>query len=151
MKCTLVPSNFFDDNCAGEYLAQVVDMAPGEHACWAHLPEYNAYLVWASAGSDEEKPELFGILKDLRKCPDYNKILCSWDGSELNLAIAQGKSLLLANTYQAKDFTTAEYWIFLAMRSLQLNPEISTICLRSSVSAEDEMSLYRYFKAVEIL
>ena len=94
---------------------------------------------------------MYGILQDLRKCPDYNKILCSWDGSELDLAIAQGKTLLLANTYDAKDFTTVEYWIFLALRSLQLNPEISTICLRSAVSAEDEMSLYRYFKAVEIL
>ena len=46
---------------------------------------------------------------------------------------------------------TAEYYIFLALKSLQLNPEISTICLRSKVSAEDKMSLYRYFKAVESL
>ena len=151
MKCTLVPSNFYDDNCAGEYLAQVVDIAPGEQVCSSFLPDYNAYLVWASAAPEDEKPEMLGILQNLRKCPEYNKILCSWDGSVLCLAIAQGKSLLLANTYQAGDFTTAEYWIFLALRSLQLNPEISTICLRSAVSAEDEMSLYRYFKAVEIL
>ena len=151
MKCTLVPSNFYDENCAGEYLAQVVDTAPGEQVCSSFLPDYNAYLVWATSAPEDEKPEMLGILQNLRKCPDYNKILCSWNGKELSLAIAQGKSLLLANTYQAKDFTTAEYWIFLAMRSLQLNPEISTICLRSPVSAEDEMSLYRYFKAVEIL
>ena len=151
MKCTLVPSNFFDDNCAGEYLAQVVDMAPGQQVCSAFVPDYNAYLVWASSAPEDERPVMYGILQDLRKCPDYNKILCSWDGSELDLAIAQGKTLLLANTYDAKDFTTVEYWIFLALRSLQLNPEISTICLRSAVSAEDEMSLYRYFKAVEIL
>ena len=151
MKCTLVPSNFFDDNCAGEYLAQVVDISPGEQVYSAFLPDYNAYLVWATPSAEEEKPEMFGILQDLRKCPDYNKILCSWDGVELCLAIAQGKSLLLANTYKAKDFTTAEYWIFLALRSLQLNPEISTICIRGALGAEDEMSLYRYFKAVEVL
>lgn len=151
MKCTLVPSNFYDDNCAGDYLAQVVDTAPSEPVHSAYLPEYNAYLVWSSGAPEGEMPEMYNVLSDLKKCPDYNKILCSWDGAELCLAIAQGKTLLLANTYKAQDFTTVEYWIFLALRSLQLNPEISTICLRSAVSAEDEMSLYRYFKAVEIL
>ena len=149
MKCTLVPSNFYDENCAGEYLAQVFVDAPSGPVRSSFLSQYNAYLVWASDSSDE--PEMLGILRDLGKCPDYNKILCAWDGSELSLAIAQGKTLLLANTYKAPDFTTAEYWIFLALRSLQLNPEISTICLRSPVSPEDEMSLYRYFKAVETL
>ena len=59
--------------------------------------------------------------------------------------------MLLANTYEAADFTTAEYYIFLAMKSLQLNPEVSTICWRKPVGAEEELSLYRYFKAVEVL
>lgn len=151
MKCTLVPSNFFDENCAREYLAQVFVDAPSEPVRSVLIPEYNAYLVWSSAAPEEEKPPMYRVLTGLGKCPDYNKILCDWDGSELCLAIAQGKTLLLANTYEAKDFTTAQYWIFLALRSLQLNPEISTICLLSAVGAEDEMSLYRYFKAVEIL
>ena len=39
--------------------------------------------------------------------------------------------------------------IFLEMKSLQLNPEISTICWRHAIGAEEEMSLYRYFKSVE--
>ncbi len=151
MKCTLVPSNFFDENCAGEYLAQVFVDAPSEPVRSVLIPEYNAYLVWASGAPEGEMPRMYDVLSRLGKCPDYNKILCSWDGAELCLAIAQGKTLLLANTYEANDFTTAEYWIFLALRSLQLNPEISTICLLSEISPEDEMSLYRYFKAVETL
>ena len=77
--------------------------------------------------------------------------MASHKEGRLYLAIAQGKSLLLANTYEAPDFTSAEYYIFLAMRSLQLNPEVSTICLASPVSPEEEMSLYRYFKTVEPL
>jgi len=153
-KCTLVPSNFYDDNCAGEYLAQVVDMRPGDEVKSVFLPQYNAYLVWSETGVDAPEgafPEMYHILQNLNKCPDYNKILCSWEDGYLYLAIAQGKTLLLANTFKAADFTTAEYYIFLAMHSLQLNPEISTICLRSEIGPEDEMSLYRYFKAVETL
>jgi hypothetical protein len=67
----------------------------------------------------------------------------------LYLVIAQGKSLLLCNSYMAPDFTTAEYFIFLAMKKLQLNPEVSSICFRTPLTDEDEMSLYRYFKSVD--
>ena len=55
----------------------------------------------------------------------------------------------LANSYKAPDFTTAQYFIFLALKSLQLNPEVTTIRFRHPLSAENEMALYRYFKAVE--
>jgi hypothetical protein len=67
----------------------------------------------------------------------------------LYLVIAQGKTLLLCNSFHAPDFTTAEYFIFMAMKKLQLNPEVSTISFRTPLSEDDEMSLYRYFKSVD--
>ena len=70
------------------------------------------------------------------------------DGT-LYLVIVQGRSLLLCNSFKAPDFTTAEYFIFLAMKRLQLNPEVSTIVFRTSLTEEEEMSLYRYFKNVD--
>ena len=66
----------------------------------------------------------------------------------MHLVIAQGKSLCLANVFAAPDFTTAEYFIFLSMKRLQLNPEVSTVCFRTPLDPEAEMSLYRYFKGV---
>ena len=67
----------------------------------------------------------------------------------LYLVIAQGRTLLLCNAFEAQDFTTAEYFIFLAMKKLQLNPEMSSIYFRTQLAEEDEMSLYRYFRNVE--
>ena len=66
----------------------------------------------------------------------------------LYLVIAQGRSLCLANVFRAQDFTTAEYFIFLSLKRLQMNPEVSTICFRTPLDMEAEMSLYRYFKSV---
>ena len=88
------------------------------------------------------------MLARLPECPAYNKILCSIRGDMLHIAIAQGKSLLLANCFRIQDFTTAEYYIFLAVKSLQINPEVSTICWASDLEPAQEMSLYRYFKSV---
>lgn len=164
-KCTLVPSNFFEPTSARDSLAEVVLLKDSDTVDYVELPQYGAYLLFcpseddsvsriideaASPGEDARPlPELYYVIRDLDKCREYNKILCTWMDGNLYMAIAQGKSLLLANSYRTPDFTTAEYYIFLAMKSLQLNPEVSTICWRKPVGCDEEMSLYRYFKAVE--
>ena len=94
-------------------------------------------------------PEAYYMLQQLQDIPEYNKILVSYMDGYVHIVISQGKSLLLCNSYRAVDFTTAEYFIFLAMKRLQLNPEVSTIAFRTSLTEEEEMSLYRYFKNVD--
>ena len=94
-------------------------------------------------------PELYHMLMELQNIQDYNKILASYRDGYLYLVIAQGRTLLLCNAFEAQDFTTCEYFIFLAMKKLQLNPEVSTISFRTPLSEDDEMSLYRYFKSVD--
>jgi hypothetical protein len=96
-------------------------------------------------------PETYYMLKQLSEISEYNKILASYQDGSLYLVIAQGKSLLFCNTFKAPDFTTAQYFIFLALKRLQLNPEVSSIFFRTPLDPEQEMSLYRYFKNVEQL
>ena len=146
---TLVPSQFFDPASAREALAEVADLKEGQVVGHLDIPQYDAVLVFAQDGdSAVDTPEIYKILMQLPSCPEYNKILCSRIGDRLYLGVAQGKSLLLANSFQAADFTTVQYYIFLSLTSLQLNPEFSTICWLTDLDAEEEMSLYRYFKSV---
>lgn len=146
---TLVPTNFFNPDKEREALAGVARL--GEDCAVRHIdiPQYDAVLVYSVDGdSVVSAPEIAGILDKLPDCPAYNKILCSLRDGRLSIAIAQGKSLLLANNFTAPDFTTAEYYIFLAVKSLQINPEVSTICWLTELEPGQEMSLYRYFKSV---
>ncbi len=146
---TLVPTNFFNPDKEREALAGVARL--GEDCAVRHIdiPQYDAVLVYSVDGdSVVSAPEIAGILDKLPDCPAYNKILCSLRDGRLSIAIAQGKSLLLANSFTAPDFTTAEYYIFLAVKSLQINPEVSTICWLTELEPGQEMSLYRYFKSV---
>lgn len=149
---TLVPTNFFNPDKEREALAGVARL--GEDCAVRHIdiPQYDAVLVYSVDGdSVVSAPEIAGILDKLPDCPAYNKILCSLRDGRLTIAIAQGKSLLLANSFAAPDFTTAEYHIFLAVKSLQINPEVSTICWTTALDKSEEMSLYRYFKSVIVL
>lgn len=146
---TLVPTQFFEPLRQREALAEVAQMSEDAIVKHIEIPQYNAVLVYEV---DEDSvisiPEMANILQKLPECSEYNKILCSIKGGHLFIAIAQGKTLLLANSYEAQDFTTAQYYIFLAVKSLQLNPELSTICFLNTLDPEEEMSLYRYFKSV---
>jgi len=166
-KATLVPKNFFNPVDAKKTLEEVVILEEGDVVDYVDVPQFNGVLIYSNTiGESLSKaisqmvlfadgshpkilPELWYILRDLPQCKEYNKILASYQDSCLCLAIAQGKSLLLCNCYEAADFTTAEYYIFLAMNRLQLNPEVSTISFRTPLEEAQEMSLYRYFKSVE--
>ena len=168
-KFTLVPVQFFDPGNKRSVLEEVTRLRDTDVVECVDVPQFGAVLVYSNSMDESLSkavsrtvltvsgesvpvlPEIFFILRDLQSCQDYNKILASYKDGWLHLAVAQGKSLLLANSYKAIDFTTAEYFIFLAMRTLQLNPEVSTISWRTPLTAEEEMSLYRYFKAVETL
>ena len=148
---TLVPSHFFDPATARDALCEVAPLKDGDTVEYVEIPQYDAVLVYTQDGDSavSDRPEIYRILTRLPACPEYNKILLHYGDGILNLAIAQGGRLLLANSYPAPDFTTAEYYLFLAVKSLQINPEVSTVTVKSPLSPEEELSLYRYFKSVE--
>ena len=163
-KVALVPSAFFDSASAREVLSRTVELDQEDKVEYISLPEFSAELVYSlspvpepvGAGEpvilSEAKdllPELYHVLKAISGITEHNKIVASYGDGILSLAIAQGDNLLLANTFQAADFTTAEYFHYMAVKKLQLNPEVSTVHFRTPLSADEEMSLYRYFKAVE--
>ena len=148
-KCTLVPARFFEEGDARCILAELYPLTDSETVSFREVPRYEAVFVYAPG--DADPPVLFDLLEALGRLPEYNKILFHYGEGCMDLAIAQGDSLLLVNSYPAPDFTTAQYYLFLAVKSLQLNPEVSTVTAHSPLSAEEEMSLYRYFKSVEQL
>ncbi len=152
-KAALVPSAFFDAASAREILSRTVLLDKDDKIEYISLPEFSAELVYSLSmdiePSEESIPELYNVLKAVSGVAEHNKIVASYGDGVLSLAIAQGNDLLLANVFEAADFTTAEYFIFMAVRKLQLNPEVSTIHFLTPLSSDEEMSLYRYFRSVE--
>lgn len=166
-KFTLVPEQFHSADSDQELLTEVADIVSGDKVESVRVPEFGSVLVYSNSIGEslsraisetvldmegnkvKPLPEMYYMLKAVPALSDYNRILASYADGVLYIVIAQGKSLLLCNAYKAPDFTTAEYFIFLAMKKLQLNMEVSTIYFRTPLDEEDEMSLYRYFKNVE--
>lgn len=150
LKSALVPSSLLEGKDPGRFLAALYVMDGGEDVAVEDLHMYGASLVYVRDNSGRE-PALATLVKALPDCGGYNKILAMHDGDALYLAVAQGDSLKLAAVYPAGDFTTAEYYIFLAIKALQINPELSVIRFASPLTEEQEMSLGRYFHGVEVV
>ena len=166
-KFALVPNGFHAPEATRQMLSEVVSLDEADQVDFVEVPQFGAVLLYSlSLGgtlpkvvsetvmrTDGQKgrmlPEPYFMLSAMSDIPDYNKIVAAYMDGWLYLAIAQGKTLMLCNSFQAPDFTTAEYFVFLTMKKLQLNPEMSSIYFRTPLAEEQEMSLYRYFRSVE--
>ncbi len=168
-KVALVPSAFFDETLMRGILSDTVLLGDEDEVRHILVPEFAAELVYSLTIGEmlsrtvsqavldndgrpaEVLPEMYYILRDLGRIDEYNRIVASYASGYIHLGISQGRSLLLANVFRAEDFTTAEYFLFMAVKKLQLNPEVSSVYFRTPLTQEEEMSLYRYFKSVERL
>ena len=166
-KFGLVPDGFHVPEVTRQMLSEVAALDESDQVDFVEVPQFGAVLMFSPNLSgtlpkvvsetvirtDGSKgrmlPEAYFMLSAMSDISDYNKIVAAYMDGWLYLAIAQGKTLMLCNSFQASDFTTAEYFIFLAMKRLQLNPEISSIYLRTPLTEDQELSLYRYFRSVE--
>ncbi len=146
-KCTLVPTRLCGEYGPRCFLSEVASLDVAEKVHTVELPKYDSTLVYTGA----EVPELYNVLKALDRCPDHYKTVASIKDGWLHLAVAKGEELLFANVFKAAAFSTAQYFIFNVMKSLQLNLEMSSVYFLSPLTREEKLSMYRYLKSVERL
>lgn len=146
-KFTLVPSELFDRDNAEQYLKEVVPLAEGEPLSFLEVPSEKAFLVFAG----DSRPVVYDMLLSLCKIREYNKIVFDLRDGVLSLVVAIGDSLALCNAFPADTFITAQYYIFLTLKRLQINPQLSTIFSMGEMDASQLLSLCRYFKNAEVL
>lgn len=168
-KFTLVPTGFFRPENARALLGEAVTISDEDVVGYASVPQIGAVAIFSTSvpGSlsrvihetvrrtDGSKgnlvPEQYCLLQSLEDIKDYNKVVASFADGHLYLVVAQGRTLLLCNSFEASDLTTAEYFIFMVLGKFQMNPEMTTIYFRTPLEPSDEAALYNYFQGVEVL
>lgn len=146
-KFTLVPSEFFTPEGASDILSEVVSLEEGEPLSFLEVPSVDAVLIY----SGDKRPVVYDMLMSLFKIGEHNKIIACHREGEFFLVVAQGAELKFCNVFDAGDFTTAQYFLFLTLKSLQLNPQLSTVYFMDSLQQSQSVSLYNYFKRVEVI
>jgi len=147
-KYTLVPKCFFNGDA--QLLSQVVEVSDSEVIKYLELPFYEAVLLFVP-GPEGQYPHIYDLLKSINRIPGFNKVLFTIENSYLHLVLAAGDKLLLANSFEANDFTTALYYVFASMKDFQINPQLTTAYFKGELAYEQQEVLFSYFKAVESL
>ncbi len=132
-------------------LVETADVDETEEVAAVEVPQFGAVLIYARPYGSSALPELYHLLAAAGRLKEHNRIVAAYHEGILYLVVAENTALKLCNSFQAVDFTTAEYYLFMVLKKFQMNPEVSTVYFDTPLSREQEMSLYRYFKAVECL
>jgi len=132
---TLVPSEHFSAEKAGEILEDVTGRAAGEWTVMTvDIPEHNAVLIYSippsvmKAVTGVEKsvqilPEAFFLLESLKQNHDFRKMSVLFSDGVVHIAAAEGERLLLLNSYQAFDFVTVLYYLLSVTKEVMMDPE----------------------------
>ena len=150
MKFTLVPEGYFPpDVAAADLLSNVVVLEKTYSVKKLELPFYKAVLLYA--GDDGAARRLADMLEAAAALDCYNKVVMHVDGQTVDLVLAAGDKLLLCNSYPAADDTTAQYFLFAALRQFQINPEVTTVHFFGEAGDTIKGDLFRHFASVEML
>ena len=150
-RCALVPAQFFEPGSARAMLVEVSEVDDAETVSSVAIPYYDAVLVYAHQAGETALPELYHLLKASESISDHNRILASYHEGRLYLVVVEDRSLKICNSFAAMDFVTAEYFLFMVLKRLQMNPEISSVHFMTPLTGGQKMSLYRYFRSVDYI
>lgn len=174
-KYSLIPQILSNKYNYTEAFRKMFDISPDESIGTISFPEHQATMIYAlpdslRCDSGEQVPEeeqdriyplICKLLETAQNIQKYNKVVFSFCPSvrgenenpekpALHIVIQEGDNLLLANSYPAAHFNTALYFLFLAIKRVQFNPEQTCIRVCGSLSGEEKETLEKYFQGVEV-
>ena len=106
IKYTLVPKEFFSEEAAAGLLSATVLLDEKDSVKNMELPSYEAVLVYT--GDDSRALAISEMVKEAACIDKYNKVLARLGDGFVDILVAEGKKLLLVNTFPAADLVTAQ-------------------------------------------
>lgn len=143
-KFTLVPRAFFDASDPAKLLSQLVHLEKDDTIEYIELPEYGAVLVYCNS-----VPAVYRLSGSLACIPESDKVVMQYNGAALSLVVARDGKLLLANCFEAADFTTALYFLMAALDQTDIVPEETVVRYSGELEYAWQEVLFKYFKGIE--
>lgn len=161
-KYTLVPTALYTKDREKEILSQVHKIEDMDEVMSVHIPQHQATLIYAVPNAITSRifklqkkakyyPSIYGMIQKLSALNDNNKVCALFSKEHIHLVAAEGSRLMLANSYPAKDFVTAQYYIFLVIKEVMFNPEFTTLQVVGELNKERVKDLNKYFRGINTL
>lgn len=158
-KYCLVPSSFFKKDEALKLLSQLHNIEEMDEVLFVEIPEQKAVLIYAIPNAvtshifrvqktAEFYPISYFLIDKMSLLADNNRVLVHIADNIVHIVAGERDNLLIANSYPASDFVTAQYYIFLVVKEVMFNPEATFVQVSGNVTDNQITELKKYFKGV---
>jgi len=96
-------------------------------------------------------PAIYPVLAHSTDFAEINKIFFKYNKGEASIIAYEDKRLAFCNNFPAHHFNTALYYLFLALKQVQFNPEQTTIFASGAIPESEIMNITKYFSKVKYL
>ncbi|MCK9627076.1 MAG: DUF3822 family protein [Bacteroidales bacterium] len=93
-------------------------------------------------------PAIYPVMVHSSDFSEINKIFFKYNKGETSIIIYEDKRLAFCNNFQAQHFNTALYYLFLALKQVQFNPEQTTVFISGSMPESEISNITKYFSKV---
>lgn len=93
-------------------------------------------------------PSVYQILNNIGLFEEHNKIFIQYHKGNVHIVVSEGNRVMYCNSFPALQFNTVLYYVFLAMKQVQLNQEQTTVYFSGNFREEDMANMTKYFPKV---
>ncbi len=94
-------------------------------------------------------PSVFLNLTYLPLYEEYNKLSFNYLKGAVSIVAAEGDKIIYCNSFPAYHFNSALYFLFLALKEVQFNPETSTVYINGNIRDLEIYDMAKYFARIK--
>jgi len=94
-------------------------------------------------------PSIYPMILQASDFQDHNKIFFKYHKGHIHLIAYEGLRLVYCNSFPAIHFNTALYFLLLAQRQVQFNPELTTVYVSGNLKDFEIMDISKYFSKIK--
>jgi len=160
-KHTLIPSSLFQPDQSLEVLNQLFQTADLDEVNYSSVDTLDATCIYAlpapvsaAVFKHQHKAGFYAsvipLLRYIMGRSEYSRALMHFTPSHVDLVLIQGERLLLCNSYDVDRFSTALYFLFLALKQWQLNPRSLSLYISGLFKPSHIKQLCSFFPSVTV-
>ena len=93
-------------------------------------------------------PSLYTYLNVLPDLDGYNKLFFQYIGNIVTVVAAEKERIVFCNSFPASNFSSALYFVLLALKQAQFNPELTAVYINGNIKDYEIFDITRYFPKV---
>ncbi len=159
-KFVAIPSELYIKERAFREFSKIHKLADLEYINTVDISRYNMKLLYCADStliniiSQYHRnlniyPAAYLFISALPYFEGHNKVLFSFDGANVTILAMEGSKLIFMNSFPAVHFNSAFYFLMLAVKEIQFNPEQTTVFVNGKIADLEIADMAKYFSHIK--